>query len=110
MTLIDGLQNTAANHGFLARDGVTTFNELVNAQQNIYNVGYDLSLLLAFLGLQADGDLLTTKLSIGCDATTRTSTNPLLTGSQPGLAGHNKFEADTSLTRNDFFVRFDSPG
>lgn len=54
-------------HGFLARDGVTTFNELVDAQQNLYNVGYDLSLLLAFLGLQADGDLITTKLSIGCD-------------------------------------------
>ncbi|GIZ49912.1 hypothetical protein CKM354_001292900 [Cercospora kikuchii] len=96
--------NTAANHGFLARDGITTFNELVDAQQNVYNVGYDLSLLLAFLGLQADGDLITTKLSIGCDATTRTSVAPLLTGSQPGLAGHNKFEADTSLTRNDFFT------
>lgn len=27
-----------------------------------------------------------------------------MTGSQPGLAGHNKFEADTSLTRNDFFT------
>lgn len=104
---------------------------MVDAQQNVYNVGYDLSLLLAFLGLQADGDLVTTKLSIGCDvsiiiiiiimkprkgrrldrrltenpqATTRTSINPALTGSQPGLAGHNKFEADTSLTRNDFFT------
>ncbi|KAK4500726.1 hypothetical protein PRZ48_008916 [Zasmidium cellare] len=96
--------NTAANHGFLARDGIVTYNELVDAQQNVYNVGYDLANLLAFLGLQADGDLVTTKLSIGCEATTRTSINPALTGSQPGLAGHNKFEADTSLTRNDFFT------
>ncbi|KAM3415203.1 hypothetical protein BST61_g10323 [Cercospora zeina] len=96
--------NTAANHGFLARDGITNFNELADAQQNVYNVGYDLALLLAFLGLQADGDLVTTKLSLGCDATTRTSVNPLLTGSQPGLSGHNKFEGDTSLTRNDFFT------
>lgn len=37
-------------------------------------------------------------------ATTRTSFNPTLTGSQPGLDGHNKFEGDTSLTRNDFFT------
>lgn len=51
-----------------------------------------------------DGDLVTEKLSIGCDATSRTSFNPILTGSEPGLAGHNKFEADTSLTRNDFFT------
>ena len=97
--------NVAANHGFLARDGVTTFNELVDAQQNIYNVGYDLASLLAVLGLTlTDGDIVTEKLSIGCDATTRTSFSPALTGSEPGLDGHNKFEADSSLTRNDFFT------
>ena len=101
--------NTAANHGFLARDGITTYTELVDAQQNIYNVGYDLANLLAFLGLQADGDLVTGKLSIGCEATSRTSVSPALTGSQPGLAGHNKFEGDTSLTRNDFFTGGEHP-
>ncbi|KAB8760611.1 hypothetical protein FH972_026603 [Carpinus fangiana] len=97
--------NAAANHGFLSRDGIVTFNELVDAQQNVYNVGYDLAVLLAVLGLTTtDGDIVTEKLSIGCDATTRTSFAPLLTGSEPGLDGHNKFEADTSLTRNDFFT------
>lgn len=28
----------------------------------------------------------------------------MLTGSEPGLDGHNKFEADSSLTRNDYFL------
>jgi hypothetical protein len=97
--------NTAANHNFLAHDGITTYDELVDAQQNVYNVGYDLANLLAVLGLTlTDGDIVTEKLSIGCDATTRTSVNPVLTGSEPGLDGHNKFEADSSLTRNDFFT------
>ncbi|KAK5136579.1 hypothetical protein LTR08_002593 [Meristemomyces frigidus] len=97
--------NTAANHNFLAHDGITTFNELVDAQQNVYNVGYDLATLLAALGLTlTDGDLVTEKLSIGCDATTRTSASAGLTGSEPGLDGHNKFEADSSLTRNDFYT------
>nr|POE76235.1 aromatic peroxygenase [Quercus suber] len=87
--------NTAANHGFLARDGIVTFNELVDAQQNLYNVGFDLATLLALLGLTlTDGDIVTERLSIGCDATSRTSVSPALTGSQP----------DTSLTRNDFFT------
>lgn len=96
---------TAANHNFLAHDGITTFQELVDAQQNLYNVGYDLANLLALLGLTlTDGDPITMKLSIGCDATTRTSANPALTGSEPGLDGHNKFEADSSLTRNDYFT------
>ncbi|USW56812.1 Putative chloroperoxidase [Septoria linicola] len=97
--------NVAANHNFLAHDGIVTFAELVDAQQNVYNVGYDLANLLALLGLTlTDGDLVTEKLSIGCDATSRTSVNPVLTGSEPGLDGHNKFEADSSLTRNDFFL------
>jgi hypothetical protein len=97
--------NAAANHNFLAHDGITTFNELVDAQQNLYNVGYDLATLLAVLGLTlTDVDLVTEKLSIGFDATSRTSVSPLLTGSEPGLDGHNKFEADTSLTRNDYFL------
>ncbi|KAI9667937.1 MAG: hypothetical protein M1821_000757 [Bathelium mastoideum] len=97
--------NTAANHNFISHDGVVTFNELVDAQQNIYNVGYDLAVALGLLGLTlTDGDPVTQKLSIGCDATTRTSYNPNLTGSEPGLDGHNKFEGDTSLTRDDFFL------
>lgn len=76
---------------------------MVDAQQNLYNVNYDLAVLLAVLGIQAGGDLTTGKLSIGCDATSRTALLPLL-GRQPGLNGHNKFEADTSLTRNDYFT------
>ncbi|KAL3426484.1 hypothetical protein PVAG01_03275 [Phlyctema vagabunda] len=97
--------NAAANHGFLARDGVTNYTELIDAVQNVYNMGYDLANFLAVFSIFiADGDLVTTKLSIGCDATTRTSIDPMLTGSEPGLDGHNKFEADTSLTRDDYFL------
>ena len=69
----------------------------------MYNVAYDLAVLLATLGVALDGDAITQKLSIGCDATSRTSATGDLLGTEPGLNGHNKFEADTSLTRNDFF-------
>jgi hypothetical protein len=65
-------------------------------------VGWDLAALLAVLGIQADGDLVSTKLSIGCDATSRTATLPLL-GRQGGLNTHIKFEGDSSLTRADYF-------
>lgn len=91
--------------GFLARDGVTNYTELVDAVQNVYNMGWDLANFLAVFSIfVADGDIATQRLSIGCDATTRTSVNPVLTGSEPGLDGHNKFEADSSLTRNDYFL------
>lgn len=71
----------------------------------MYNVGYDLANFLAAFSIYvADGDPITKKLSIGCDATTRTSWNPAVTGSEPGLDGHNKMEQDASMTRNDYFT------
>ncbi|RMY64437.1 hypothetical protein D0863_09821 [Hortaea werneckii] len=97
--------NAAANHGFLARDGITTYNELVDAQQNLYNVGYDLANLLAIAGVGLDGDLVGTgKLSIGCDTTSRTASTGNVLADELGLNGHNHFEADASLTRNDYFL------
>ncbi|MCJ1478965.1 hypothetical protein MMC13_007649 [Lambiella insularis] len=99
--------NAAANHNFLSHDGITTFTELVDAQQNLYNVGYDLAVTLATLGVGLDGDVVTEKLSIGCDATSRTSATGDLLGDELGLDGHNKFEGDTSLTRDDYFLTGD---
>ncbi len=81
--------NAAANHHFLSHDGITTFNELVDAQQNLYNVGYGLAVTLATLGVALDGDVVTGKLSLGCDATSRTSATGSLLGSELGLNGHN---------------------
>lgn len=48
--------------------------ELTDAQQNVYGVGYDLAILLAVFGVGLDGDPITMKLSLGCDATSRTAT------------------------------------
>ncbi len=81
--------NAAANHHFLSHDGITSFNELVDAQQNLYNVGYGLAVTLATLGVALDGDVVTGKLSLGCDATSRTSATGSLLGNELGLNGHN---------------------
>ena len=74
---------------FISHDGVTTFSELVDAQQNIYNVGYDLAVFLGVLGVGLDGDPVTQKMSIGCDATSRTSSTGSLLGSEGGLDSHS---------------------
>lgn len=97
--------NTLANHGFIARDGITDLNEVVDACQNVFNMGWDLSVVITMVALVlGDGDLVSRKFSIGCDATDRTAAVPLIAGSQPGLNGHNNFEADASMGRNDFFL------
>jgi hypothetical protein len=74
---------------FLSHDGITNFAELVDAQQNVYNVGYDLAVFLAVLAIAVDGDVLTEKLSLGCDATSRTAGLLGLLGDELGLNGHN---------------------
>ncbi len=43
-------------HQFLGHDGITSFTELVDMQQNVYGVGYDLAVFLATLGVAIDGD------------------------------------------------------
>ena len=61
----------------------------MDAQQNIYNAGYDLAVLLAVLGVELTGDPVTQKMSIGCDATSRTSPIGGLLGAEGGLDSHN---------------------
>lgn len=98
--------NAAANHGYLPRNGVATFAQLVDAQMTVYNVGLDLAVLLCTVSVPLDGDIVTTKMSIGGDATPQTAAPGLaaLGVKEGGLIVHNTFEADTSLTRNDVFL------
>lgn len=97
--------NMLANHGFIARDGITDLAEVTDACQNVFNMGWDLANVISLVALVlGDGDIVSRKFSIGCDATNRTAAAPLVAGSQPGLNGHNNFEADASMGRDDFFL------
>ena len=57
--------NTLANHGYVSRDGITTWAEAGNAIQTAFGFGYDLAAVLSAVGLLAGGDLITGKYSIG---------------------------------------------
>lgn len=97
--------NMLANHGFIARDGVTSLSEVTDACQNVFNMAWDLATVISLVALVlGDGDVISRKFSIGCDATSRTAAVPLIAGSQPGLNGHNNFEADASMGRDDYFL------
>jgi hypothetical protein len=86
---------------------VVTFNELVAAQQNVYNVGYDLAVVLATLGVGLDGEssCVTCSHCVLAESKGDLTTGKLSLGSKDqGLAIHGKFEADASLTRNDYYT------
>lgn len=58
--------NALANHNFISHDGITTYTEMVDAAQNVYNWKYDLASFVATFGIIQDGNILTQVLSIGC--------------------------------------------
>ena len=97
--------NMFANHGFIARDGITNLAEVTDAARNVLNMAWDLAAVVSLVALTlGDGDIVSRTFSIGCDATNRTAALPLISGSQPGLNGHNNFEADASMGRDDYFL------
>ena len=90
--------NTLANHGYLSRDGITTFAEASNAIQTAYSMSFDLAVFLSALGLLAGGDIPTGKYSIGG----QDARVPETLG-QPvyGIDRHGLFEIDGSISRGD---------
>lgn len=89
--------NTLANHGYLSRDGITSFAEAANAVQTAYSIGFDLAIALSVLGLLAGGDIPTGKYSIG-GADSRV---PNTIGPAYGIDRHGLFEIDASISRSD---------
>ena len=91
--------NTQANHGYISRDGITTFAQAVNAVQSGYGFDFSLSVFLSALGLIAGGDLVGGMYSIGA----ADSRVPNTLGATLGLDKHGTFEIDGSITRQDVY-------
>ena len=89
--------NVLANHGYISRNGITSFAEAANAVQTGYGFTYGLSVFLSALGLMAGGDLVSGKYTIG-GADPRV---PNTLGPAGGLSKHGVFEIDGSITRED---------
>lgn len=90
--------NTLANHGYISRDGVTTFAEAANAIQTAYSMAFDIAVFLSALGLLAGGDIPTGKYSIGgaSDLVPASLGEPVY-----GIDRHGLFEIDASISRGD---------
>ena len=91
--------NTLANHGYISRDGITTFAQAANAVQTGYGFDFSLSVFLSAPGLIAGGDLVSGIYSIGgADPRVPNTLGPAL-----GLDKHGGFEIDGSITRQDVY-------
>ncbi|KAF7339243.1 Cloroperoxidase [Mycena venus] len=94
--------NTLANHGYISRNGITTFEEVTNGMMEAFNMELHFAAGLAALNFVTRGNTFVNKISIG-------GVSPLVpplpgnidgpvTG---GIAKHGRFEGDASISRAD---------
>ncbi|KAH6882438.1 Chloroperoxidase [Alternaria rosae] len=106
--------NALANHGYISRDGVTSFVEVVAAINQVMGMGTELALVLGIMGTVWTGNPLSLDPGFSIGGPTAGTNNILgnllgLLGNPRGLQGsHNWIESDSSLTRDDLYVTGDA--
>jgi len=94
--------NTLANHGYLPRNGIASFKQIINATREGFNMGYDLSSALASFAMLARGNAFLDQLSIGGPSPHVPPLPGQIDGPVAGgIATHGRFEGDVSMTRQD---------
>ncbi|KAJ6533618.1 Chloroperoxidase [Mycena capillaripes] len=97
--------NTLANHGYISRNGIASFEEITVAMMEAFNLELHFGAGLAANNMLTRGNPFMNRVSIG-------GVSPLVpplpgkidgpvTG---GIAQHGRFEGDASMTRADAFI------
>ncbi|KAJ7655709.1 Chloroperoxidase [Mycena polygramma] len=97
--------NTLANHGYIPRNGIASFEEITLALMEAFNLELIFGANMAANNMLTRGNPFINKLSIGGVS----SLVPPLPGKidgpvTGGIAKHGRFEGDASLTRADAFI------
>ncbi|KAF2717526.1 hypothetical protein K431DRAFT_276765 [Polychaeton citri CBS 116435] len=85
--------NLLANYGYLPRDGHVSYSQVVEATARGFNMGADLSTLLAVFAILTDGDIESESWYLGAGP-----------GNVGGLNRHSTVEADLSPNREDYYL------
>ncbi|KZS95228.1 Cloroperoxidase [Sistotremastrum niveocremeum HHB9708] len=96
--------NTLANHGYIPRNGIASFEEILAGTREGFNMDRDLAGFLAGFSMMARGNAYLNKLSIGSVSPQIPVVPGAIDGPAPpgGIAKHDRFEGDVSMTRQDF--------
>lgn len=84
--------NLLANYGYLPRNGIVNYEQVVEATARGFNMGTDLSTILAVFAILTDGDIATESWYLGAPP-----------GKVGGLNRHSTVEADISPNREDYW-------
>ncbi|KAJ7232409.1 Chloroperoxidase [Mycena rebaudengoi] len=97
--------NTLANHGYVSRDGITTFEEIILAGMEAFNIDRDTIANMAAVNMITRGNPFVNKISIGGISPLVPPLPYKIDGPYTqGIQKHGRVEGDASLTRSDAFI------
>ncbi|KAJ7501580.1 hypothetical protein B0H11DRAFT_2224456 [Mycena galericulata] len=97
--------NTLANHGYIPRNGVATFEDIVIGMMEAFNVEVHQAANMVSNNMLTRGNPFANKICIGGVTPLVPRLPGNIDGEQPGgIAKHGRFEGDASMTRADAFI------
>ncbi|KAF7333727.1 Cloroperoxidase [Mycena venus] len=97
--------NVLANHGYISRNGITTFEEVVNGMMEGFNMEVHFAAGLAATNFVSRGNAFVNKISIGGESPLVPPSPGNIDGpTTGGIAKHGRFEGDASMSRADALV------
>ncbi|KAJ7127271.1 Chloroperoxidase [Mycena crocata] len=97
--------NTLANHGYISRNGITNFEEIIRGVGEAFNIERDVASGMAALNILTRGNPFVNKISIGGISPLVPPLPFKIDGPETqGIAKHGRVEGDASMTRSDVFI------
>jgi hypothetical protein len=94
MHLARATTDTLYSYGYLPRNGLVNYEQVLTATAEGFNMAADLATVLAVFSILANGDIATESWYLGTDPNTKVG----------GLNRHSTVEADVSPNREDFYL------
>ncbi|KAJ7282211.1 Chloroperoxidase [Mycena rebaudengoi] len=97
--------NILANHGYISRNGITTFEEIIRGTGEAFNIDRTMASGMAAGNLLTRGNPFVNKISIGGVSPFVPPLPGKIDGPETqGIAKHGRVEGDGSMTRSDVFI------
>ncbi|KAJ7496829.1 Chloroperoxidase [Mycena latifolia] len=97
--------NTLANHGYIPRNGIASFEQITLALMEAFNLELNFGANMAANNMLTRGNPFINKLSIGGVSPLVPPLPGQIDGPETGgIAKHGRFEGDASMTRADAFI------
>ncbi|KAJ6513526.1 hypothetical protein DFH09DRAFT_1197223 [Mycena vulgaris] len=102
---VPAAMNTLADHGYISRNGITSFEEIIRGVGEAFNIERDQASGMAALNLLTRGNPFVNKISIGGVSPFVPPLPGQIDGPETqGLAKHGRVDGDASMTRSDVHI------